>query len=95
MDINSFAPRRYDSSLQSIFPKRIIQNDSLGSVCEIVLRWIPHNVSIEKSTLVEVMTRYVAMASLGHNDLKIRQHNFVSHVANILSEIILMISVED
>ena len=35
--------------------KLIIQNSSLGTHCEIAYRWMPHNLTNEKPTLVQVM----------------------------------------
>ena len=48
---NSLAPGNF----KSIFFKFIIQNSSLSTRCEICLTWMPHKLTNEKSTLVQVM----------------------------------------
>ena len=53
--VNSMAPGRCGSYFKSIICKFIIQNNSLGTHCEIALRWTPQNLTNEKSTLVQVM----------------------------------------
>ena len=52
---NSLSPVRCGSNFRSVIFKHIIQNSSLGTQCEIVLRWIQQNLMNEKSTLVQVM----------------------------------------
>ena len=42
-------------NFKSIIFKLIIQNSSLGTRCEIADRWMPQNLTNEKSTLVQVM----------------------------------------
>ena len=53
--INLLALRKCSSNLKSRIFKLIIQNSSLGSHCEIALRWMPQNLPNEKSALVQVM----------------------------------------
>ena len=54
----SLAPRRCGSNFKSRIFKLIIQNicSSLGTHCEITLKWMSQDVISEKSTLVQVMT---------------------------------------
>ena len=60
--INSLAPGRCDNAFQSMIAALIIQklqNSSLitkHTCYETALRWIPQNLTNEKSTLVQVMT---------------------------------------
>ena len=44
-----------DETMISSMCKLIIQNSSLGTLCEIAFRWIPQNLSNEKLTMVLVM----------------------------------------
>ena len=53
--VNSLAPRSYDSDFKSEIFKLIIQNNSLGTHCEFALRWMPHNLPNQSSTLIQVM----------------------------------------
>ena len=55
MKVNSLAPGRSDNNFGSKIFKVIPQNISLGTCCEIALRWQPQNLSNVKSTLVQVM----------------------------------------
>ena len=52
---NSLAPRRHGSNFQNLIFKCILQNSRLGTHYEITFRWMPQNLTIEKSTLVQVM----------------------------------------
>ena len=52
---NSLLPGRYDSKFKSIIFKVIIQNCTLGTCRQIVLRWIPQKLINEQTTLVQVM----------------------------------------
>ena len=54
-DVYSLAPRRCNSNLKSIIFKLIIQNTSLCTQCEIVVKWMPQEPTNEKSTFVQVM----------------------------------------
>ena len=53
--VNSLAPWRCGCNLKSVIFKFIIQNSSLGIGSEIALKWMPQNLIIDKSTLVQVM----------------------------------------
>ena len=53
--VNSLTPKRCGSNSKSIIFKLIIQNRSLGIWCEITLRWMPQNLTNQKSTSVQVM----------------------------------------
>ena len=55
--INSLAPMGCGSNFESILFK-LMQNGSLGTHCEITLRWMPQKLTYEKSTLVQVMARW-------------------------------------
>ena len=48
-------PRLCDSNFKSILFKLILQIRSLGTTCEIALRWMPQNLTNEKSKLVQVL----------------------------------------
>ena len=52
--VNSLAPGRYGSNFTSKISKFIIQN-RLATFHEIALRWIPQNLTNEKSALVQVV----------------------------------------
>ena len=52
---NSLAPGRCSRSFRRIIFKLIIQNSSLSAHCGIALRWMPQNLTNEKSTQVQVM----------------------------------------
>ena len=56
--LNSLVPGRSGSSFKSIIFKLIIQNNSLGTHCEIYLKWIPQKLNKNITTLVEVMAWY-------------------------------------
>ena len=53
----SLAGGRCGSNFKSIILNVIKSFSSLVTYCEIVLMWIPQNLTIEKSTLVQVMVR--------------------------------------
>ena len=87
--INSVVPGRCGANLKSIIFKLIIQDRSLGDRCEIALCWMPKNLTIEKSTLAQVMAwcrqetshnmphvdpNLCHMVSLAHNELKPRNN---------------------
>ena len=55
--VNSLASERCGSNL-SIFFKLIMQNNILGTRCNIVLRWMPQDLTDDESTLVQVMGWY-------------------------------------
>ena len=67
--LSSLAPGRCGNNMWSIILKFIIQHSSLGSTCRIALRWMPQNLTNEKSTLVQVMAccchPMMTQASLG------------------------------
>ena len=46
-----------------------MQKSSLGTGCEIALRWIPQIFANEISTLAQVMAQCHHMTSLGYNEL--------------------------
>ena len=54
--INSLAPGRCGSNFKSMIFTLIIQGSSLGIHLEIDLKWMPKNLTIEESTLFQVMT---------------------------------------
>ena len=53
--VNSLIPGRCDNNFENIIFKLNIQTSSLSTHSEIALRWIPQNLTNEKSTLVQVM----------------------------------------
>ena len=53
--INSLAPGRCKSYLKSMIFKFIIQNRNKDTCCEIAVVWMPHNLTIKKSTMVQIM----------------------------------------
>ena len=57
IDHNSFVPGRCGSNIKNMISKFIIQNSSLGTHYEIVLRKMPENFTDEKSTLVQELAR--------------------------------------
>ena len=61
--INSLATGRCDNNFKSVIFKLITQNSSLGTHCDIALRRVPQNLTIEKSTLVQVMAWYLQATS--------------------------------
>ena len=54
-EVNSLVPGNCGSNFESLIFKLIIQNCSLGSHCEIAVKWMPQNITKKKSTLVKVM----------------------------------------
>ena len=60
--INKLAPVRCGSYFEIIIFNLIKQNSSLGSHCEIILRWMWHDLTNIDIDLCRHMT------SLGHND---------------------------
>ena len=52
---NYLDPGRCGNNFNSMMVKLIIPDSSLGTRCETPLRWMPQNLSNEKSTLVQVM----------------------------------------
>ena len=55
MRFNSLAPGRYGSNFKSTILKCFIENSRLNTHWEIVLAWMPQNLTNEKSPLVQVM----------------------------------------
>ena len=55
LDFNSLVPGRCGSNFKDITFKLVIQNCSLCTRCEVALRWMPQNLTNEKSTLVQLM----------------------------------------
>ena len=53
--VNSLVPRRCGCNLKSIIFKLISRTDVLCISCEISLRWMPEDLTDDKSTLVQVM----------------------------------------
>ena len=53
--INSLVPVRCSNNFKSIIFKLTIQNSTLGTHSKIILRWMPKNLTSERSTLVQVM----------------------------------------
>ena len=53
--IDSLSTGRCGNNFKTIIFKGIMQNNTLGTHCEIALRWMSHNLTNEKSTLVQVM----------------------------------------
>ena len=56
--LNSLVPGRCGSNSKRIIFKLIIWICSLGTHCEIALRWMPWNLNDKKLTLVEVLARH-------------------------------------
>ena len=54
-ELTHWPPRRYGSNYKSLFFKPIIPNNSLGTLSEIALSWMPEDLPNKKSTLVHVM----------------------------------------
>ena len=54
--LNSLAPGRCGKNLKSMIFKRISQNSSLDTRCEITLRWMPQKSTSKNETLVHVNT---------------------------------------
>ena len=42
---NSLAPGKYESNFKSIIYELIMQNNNLGTHCEIALRWMTQNLT--------------------------------------------------
>ena len=61
--VNSLVPGRCGRNFNSILFKLIIQNSILGIHCEITFRWMSHNLTDEKSALVQVMAWCLQAAS--------------------------------
>ena len=55
LTFNSLAPGRCGSNSKSIIFKLIIRNNNFCTHCEIALKWMPHNLTDDKSTLTWVM----------------------------------------
>ena len=53
--INSLSSEKYGSNSKSLYFKPIILENSLSSHREIALRWMPQNLTDQKSTLVQLM----------------------------------------
>ena len=53
--VNSLAFGRFANNFEIITFKLIIQNNGLGTCCQIALRWKQQNLTNDKSTLVQVM----------------------------------------
>ena len=53
--INSLPPVRCGCNFKNIIFKLIVQNDSLGTCYETVLKWMQQNLANEKSTLLQMM----------------------------------------
>ena len=54
-EVNSLALGRYGNNFKSIVFKPIIQKNGFGTHREIALKWMPQNLIIEKSTVVQIM----------------------------------------
>ena len=54
-NINSLAPGRFEQNFRSLIFKLISVNDGWGIPCKIALRWMPLDLTDDKSTLVQVM----------------------------------------
>ena len=53
--LNSLISEKCGSNFEVIIYKLIVQNSSLGTHCEIALRWMSHNLIGKKLALVQVM----------------------------------------
>ena len=53
--VDSLTPGRCGSNFKSLIFRLIIQHSSLGTCCEIALRWMPENLTNKRSTLLQVM----------------------------------------
>ena len=53
--LKSLAPGRCESSFRNILSKLIVRISSKDTCCEIILCWMPQNLTIKKSKLVQVM----------------------------------------
>ena len=53
--VNLLAPGRCGINFKSVIFELIVQNSSLGTHHEITFRWMPHNLTNEKSVLAQVM----------------------------------------
>ena len=72
--INSFAPGRFEQKFRYVIFKLISVTDGWGISCKIALRWMPLDLTDDKSTLVEPMLTDLSrhMVSLGHNELTLQ-----------------------
>ena len=52
--LNSLAPGRCRGNIKSTMFELIIENSSLSTWCEIAPRWMPRNLTNEKSTLLQL-----------------------------------------
>ena len=55
--INSLAPGKFEWNFRYVLFKLIFVIDGWGISCEIVLTWMPQNLTDDESTLVQVMAR--------------------------------------
>ena len=53
--LNSLAPRRFERNFRKVIFKLILVIDVWGISCEIVLTWMPQDLTDDKSSLVQVM----------------------------------------
>ena len=53
--INSLAPGKFEWNFRHVIFKQILVIDDWGISCEIALSWKPHDLTDDKSTLVQVM----------------------------------------
>ena len=53
--VNSLAPGRFEWNFRHVIFKQILVIDDWGISCEIALTWKPHDLTDDKSTLVQVM----------------------------------------
>ena len=53
--LNSLAPGRFEENFREVIFKVISVTDGWGISCKIALRWMPLNLTDDKSTLVQVM----------------------------------------
>ena len=54
--INSLAPGRCDNSFKSAISKGMLEIKFINTSCETALRCMPHNIFVDNSTLVQVMS---------------------------------------
>ena len=53
--VNSLAPRRFQLNIRKVIFKLTLVNGGWGISYEIALRWMPHDLTDDKSTLIQVM----------------------------------------
>ena len=53
--VNSLAPGRFEQKLRKVISRLISMTNGWGISCKITLRWIPLDLTDDKSTLVQVM----------------------------------------